>query len=66
MLKKKSFGQSTEGRGTHRKLNLPINPAGSQQCRVKDVNPVGGHDHLDVLSGLLALSAWGGGRVTGL
>ncbi len=27
--------------------NLPVNPAGAEQGRVQNVNPVGGHDDLD-------------------
>ena len=30
----------------------PVNSARSEQGRVKDVNPVGGHNDLDVLGGL--------------
>jgi hypothetical protein len=38
-----------------RELDLAVDTARSQQGRVKDVDAVGGHDDLDVLSGLKAI-----------
>ena len=38
-----------------RKFDLSVNSTGTEEGRVEDVDPVGGHDHLDVLGGLEAV-----------
>mmetsp|Transcript_16567 Transcript_16567/g.32950 ORF Transcript_16567/g.32950 Transcript_16567/m.32950 type:complete len:242 (+) Transcript_16567:190-915(+) len=35
-----------------RKLDFAIDPSGPQKRRIEDVDPISGHDHLDILRGL--------------
>lgn len=37
------------------KFNLPVDSSWPNQCRVEAVNPVGGHDHLDIAARIEAV-----------